>query len=391
MIQPPDSEDPNIGLVRNDEHSLMVLLQSILASVPDAMVVIDDSGRMLAFSAAAERLFGYDAKDMAGQNVSLLMTATDQSYHDRYINNYLTTGEKQIIGKGRIVEARLADGSVIPVELKIGEARLENRRLFTGYIRDVTGRQAAEHRIKQMQAELTSFSRLSAVGTMASAMAHELNQPLTAVANYLEAARDMLATPNAETIAMVHEALDAAAAQSIRAGQIIRRLRDYVSRGEIETRPVDLATLIHEAVSLAKIGVSGPLARIVERVPANLPLVMADRVQVRQVVVNLVKNAIEALHETDNPMIWIEAEAKPDQGDEVTIRVRDNGPGFDSGDGETPFQPFQSSKPTGMGLGLSICQTIIEAHGGVIGASSKPGEGATFTFTLKSTPPRDVV
>lgn len=363
---------------------LRSLLRSILGSVPDAMIVIDEAGIILAFSRAAEDLFGYKAEAVTGRNVSMLMTTADREHHDRYMDNYMTTGEKQIIGIGRIVQAQRASGEGFPVELKIGEARLHGRRLFTGYLRDITRQQADAHRISEMQAELANFSRLSAVGTMASAMAHELNQPLTAVANYLEAARDMLDSPDPETMDLVREALNAATAQSIRAGQIVRRLRDYVSRGELELRPVTLTEIISEVVSLAKIGLGGRVARVIERVDENLPLVLGDRVQLRQVLLNLVKNAIEALQDTDNPQIWISA--KDTGSGRVLISVRDNGPGFDLREGHDPFNPFHSSKPGGMGLGLSICQTIVEAHGGTIRLTSPSGEGASFEISIETAP-----
>lgn len=376
MTSPFDSQD---------DESLRLLLQTVLASVPDAMIVIDERGSIIAFSAAAESLFGYTSAEVSGKNVSMLMTDLDRTHHDRYISNYLDTGEKQIIGIGRVVTARLANGDTIPVDLKIGEAKLGKHRMFTGYIRDVTERQAAEHRISSMQAELTAFSRLSAVGTMASAMAHELNQPLTAVSNYLEAARDLLDSPTEETVLLVKEALDAASGQSVRAGQIVRRLRDYVSRGEIEARPVDIGAVIRDAASLAKIGIEGPLARIVVKVDDNLPLAHADRLQVRQVLVNLMKNAIEALSSTPSPMIW--ATAKQVDDSMLQVEVRDNGPGLPDNPGRTPFDPFYSSKPKGMGLGLSICHTIIDAHGGTIWVESPKEGGARFCFTLKIADP----
>ena len=209
-----------------DRRSLEPLMRSVLASVPDAMIVINQQGQILAFSAAAARLFGYKAQEVAGENVSMLMTGANEAHHDQYIKNYLSTGEKQIIGIGRIVEAKLSDGATIPVELKIGEAEIDGQRLFTGYIRDMSEQQANALRVNQMQVELANFSRLSAVGTMASAMAHELNQPLTAVANYLEAARDLLNNADKDTLAIIQEALDAAATQSIREGLIVSRLRD---------------------------------------------------------------------------------------------------------------------------------------------------------------------
>ncbi|MEP1143740.1 MAG: PAS domain S-box protein [Henriciella sp.] len=364
-----------------DRDLLATLMQTILASVPDAMIVIDERGVILAFSAAAEALFGYKTADVVGKNVSMLMTGADETHHDQYIKNYLDTGERQIIGIGRIVQAKLADGENIPVELKIGEANIGGQKLFTGYIRDISEKQANAHRLAQMQVEIANFSRLSAVGTMASAMAHELNQPLTAVANYLEAARDLLDAPDPETVEMVQEALAAAATQSIRAGQIVRRLRDYVSRGELDLRAVDLRAIIDDAVSLAKVGIEGQLAQVIIRVPKDLPMVMADKLQLRQVFVNIVRNAIEALVESGNPQVRVSATLKQDQ--EVQIEISDNGPGFQGEPGQSLFDPFYSSKASGMGLGLSICQTIMEAHGTVIGYDHGPSGGAVFRFTLR--------
>ena len=363
-----------------DSKSLEPLMRSVLASVPDAMIVINQSGQMLAFSAAAERLFGYKAHQIAGKNVAMLMTGADEAHHDQYIDNYLSTGEKQIIGIGRIVQAKLANGETIPVELKIGEAEIDGQRLFTGYIRDMSEQQANAHRLTQMQVELANFSRLSAVGTMASAMAHELNQPLTAVANYLEAARDLLGDADPDTLAFIQEALDAAATQSIRAGQIVRRLRDYVSRGELDLRPVNLSEVIEDAISLAKVGFEGRLARVISRLPDDLPSVLADRLQLRQVIVNLVRNAIEALAEADMPQVWISAEQTDGL---IAICVEDNGPGFQGADEASPFDAFNSSKPGGMGLGLSICQTIVDAHGTSIEYAPSEQGGAAFRFTLR--------
>ncbi|MEL7541930.1 MAG: ATP-binding protein, partial [Pseudomonadota bacterium] len=299
---------------------------------------------------------------------------------DNYINAYLKTGERQIIGIGRIVQARLADGRKIPVELKIGEAEIDGERLFTGYIRDMSEQQANALRLNQMQVELANFSRLSAVGTMASAMAHELNQPLTAVANYLEAARDLLENADADTLAFIQEALDAAATQSIRAGQIVRRLRDYVSRGELDMRPVQVRAVMEDAVSLAKVGFEGQLARVITQLPDAFPNVLADRLQLRQVIVNLVRNAIEALEDTANPQIWISGRIEDDL---AVITIEDNGPGFSGTGDASPFDAFNSSKPGGMGLGLSICQTIMDAHGTKIEYAPSEKGGAAFQFTLR--------
>ncbi len=373
-------KSPN-DLQKQSNSDLRKLLTTILASVPDAMIVIDDKGIILAFSAAAETLFGYKEADLLGLNVSHLMTAADNAHHDKYIQSYLDTGEKQIIGIGRVVQARLASGEEIPVELKIGEARLDETRLFTGYIRDISEQRASQFRISQMQTELTNFSRLSAVGTMASAMAHELNQPLTAVTNYLEAARDILPSATPDTISIVQDALDAAAKEAIRAGQIVRKLRDYVSRGEVDRVQLDILPILQDAISLSKLGTAGRQVHFIKNYSPQLPLIMADQVQIRQVIINLIKNAIEAVSLTDTPQIWISAE--PLNNREICISIRDNGPGLPKNLQQSPFDPFNSSKSSGMGLGLSICHTIIDAHDGRIWLDSTNPDGACFKFTLQ--------
>lgn len=369
--------------VSESVDELHILLDAIFASVPDALILIDETGIVVAFSQSAEALFGYTSEHIVGQNVKVLMAGHDARHHDSYISNYLITGEKQIIGIGRIVEARLSNGQVIPVHLTIGEARIGNQRFFAGYIRDITEKQAADHQINRMQAELANFSRLSTAGTMASAMAHELNQPLTAITNYMEAARDILETPDNGTIDMAKEALGAAASQAVRAGQVVRRLRDFVSRGEFETAQTDLAALVGQAISLAKLGADGKVPRIVKSLPSDLPHVWCDSLQIRQVILNLVRNGAEAAQDQAVPMIEISGEIDNAHPGFVTLSVSDNGTGIEMDGDVSPFDPFRSSKSDGMGLGLSICRTIIEAHDGKIWASNNETGGARLSFTLK--------
>lgn len=365
-----------------DGQTLQLHLASILASVPDGMVVTDESGKILAFSRAAEALFGFKAEEMIGQPVNNLMAGRDKTNHDNYIGNYLRTGERQIIGKGRVVIAARADGTLFPIDLKIGEARIGDRFLFTAFIRDLTEQQRSELRMQEMQSELVHFSRLSAVGTMASALAHELNQPLTAVANYLEASRDLIDSPDPETKDILREALSEAARQAVRAGEIVRKLRSYVSRGEVDARPVELAPLLADAVALSRI------SRDLTDIPINLDLteatarVMGDPIQIQQVVINLIRNAMDALTETPDARIVVRV--LPAEADGfVSVEVCDNGPGLSAEMKETIFKPFATTKSQGMGLGLSICQTIVEAHGGTIRALSPPGGGTCFRFTLR--------
>jgi two-component system, LuxR family, sensor kinase FixL len=364
-----------------DVDALHQHFRSILQSVPDAMVVINDAGIITAVSKAAETLFGYEADQLLGRNVSILMSPTDKSQHDGYISRYLRTGERQIIGIGRTVTARRSDGSLFPIDLKIGEAKIGDHYLFTAFMRDLTEQRRNETRMKALQAELVHFSRLSSVGTMASALAHELNQPLTVVTNYLEAARDLLDAPDEETMKMVQEALTEAAKQSVRAGQIVRKLRDYVSRGEVEKRPTDLVPLLGDAVALVQTEMSAETGAISVSVAENTPHVMIDPIQIQQVIINIVRNAIEAMGAQIDPKI--EIRAMIGGNGMVLVTIEDNGPGIDREVSEHLFRPLASSKSTGMGLGLSICRTIVEAHGGTIEAMPAGDTGTRFAFTLE--------
>lgn len=351
------------------------------------MVVIDERGRILSFSSAAEAMFGYASAEIVGENVSTLMPSPDRERHDMYLDRYLATGRRKIIGIGRITSARRRDGSSFPIELSIGEARTAETRVFTGFIRDLTERQQAELRLHDLQDELAHVSRVTAMGTLATSIAHELNQPLTAIANYVETASAMLATPDEETLAIVREAMDECARQAVRAGQIVRRLRDFISRGETERSIVGLDRLINEASALAFVGAHARPIEYEVDLEAGAPLVLADRIQIQQVLLNLLRNAIQALSDTPFARLTVTSGhapgggASPDEG-MIVVTVADNGPGLSPEIAERLFQPFLSTKAEGMGLGLSICRTIVEAHGGRIWADRSALGGAAFHFTL---------
>ncbi|MCR5881042.1 PAS domain S-box protein [Phenylobacterium sp. J367] len=231
-------------------------VQSILATVPDAMIVIDEQGIMQSFSIAAERLFGWTAAEAIGRNVSILMPNPYRDAHDSYLHRYLDTGERRIIGLGRVVVGERRDGSTFPMELAVGEMRSGERRFFTGFVRDLTERQATERRLQDLQSELVHVSRLTALGEMASALAHELNQPLAAVSNYVKGSARLIEQEPVDR-PKVKAALESAGEQALRAGQIIRRLRDFVGKGEAERRLESLPQLLEEAGALAMVGAKG--------------------------------------------------------------------------------------------------------------------------------------
>jgi two-component system, LuxR family, sensor kinase FixL len=354
-------------------------LRSILETVPDAMVVIDERGIIESFSLAAERLFGWQEDEVRGHNVKILMPQPYRDEHDSYMERYRATGERRIIGRGRVVVGQRRDGSTFPMQLSVGEVNTSGRRVFTGFVQDLSEQQAHEREIQNLQAELLHVSRLSTMGQMASSLAHELNQPLTATSNYLQAARRFL---DAGAAVRAGEALGKASEQTLRAGQIIRRLRDFVSRGETEKRVVQLSQLIEEASALAMVGAKERGVRIEYRYDPRAPNVLVDRVQIQQVLLNLLRNAIEAMDGSPRRELIIATERLG--GDLVEVAVTDTGPGLAPEIAERLFQPFVTTKREGMGLGLSISREIVEAHGGRMSAQTGPEGGTLFRFTVPS-------
>lgn len=354
-------------------------LTSILDTVPDATVVIDSRGTMLSFNAAAVRQFGYSEAEVVGRNVRLLMPEPYQSEHDHYISRYLNTGERRIIGIDRVVVGSRKDGSTFPMKLAVGEMRSGDQIYFTGFIRDLTEREESEARLQEVQSELARLARLNELGEMASTLAHELNQPLSAIANYSQGSLRMLRQAPGSSGERLMEPLTEIAAQSLRAGQIIRHLREFVMRGETEATVEDIHKLVEEAGALALVGSREQGVRTVFQFEPGSMTVNADRVQIQQVLINLMRNAIEAMREQEDRELTVRTSS---DGAFVTVEVSDTGPGIHDEIAERLFKPFVTTKAGGMGIGLSISKRIIEAHGGRIGVSRNPAGGATFRFTL---------
>lgn len=363
-------------LRRSEAH-----LRSIIEAAPDAVIVIDERGLIETFSPMAERLFGYSASEIIGKNVKILMPSPHRELHDSYLERYLRTGERRIIGIGRVVVGQRKDGSEFPMELAIGEVNAGGRRRFTGFVRDLTERQTREMRLQELQNELIHVARLSEMGQMASALAHELNQPLAAISNYLQAGTRLIDMPG--NLPRVRDVLRKASDQANRAGDIIRRLRQFIEKGETERAPESLAKTVEEAAALAFVGAKEVSVKATFELASELPPVWVDKIQIQQVIVNLVRNSIEAMGTVDRRELLVRTSA---EDGEAVVVVSDTGPGLPQEIAAQLFQPFMTTKQKGMGLGLSISKSIIEAHGGRLWATAKPEGGVTFSFTIPFAP-----
>ncbi|MFN3816332.1 PAS domain S-box protein [Brevundimonas sp.] len=380
IIGPVVAQMGHMNLARRRQAAArQAQLQSILDTVPEAMIVIDEKGMIQSFSATAERLFGWRAAEVEGRNVKVLMPSPYREDHDGFMERYRTTGERRIIGIGRIVVAQRRDGSTFPMELAVGEAKFDGDRFFTGFVRDLTDRREQERRLQELQAELVHVSRLSIMGEMASSLAHELNQPLAAINNYMKGSATLLEQSDPD-LERVRDALRKAGDQALRAGDVISRLREFVAKGGTERTPQDAVKIMEEASALGLIGARPLDLRVSYQFDRAAGPVLADSIQIQQVALNLIRNAVEAMAGEPRRDLVIGVAAH-DKG-LARIWVSDTGKGLAPEVQARLFQPFVTTKADGMGVGLSICRTIVEAHGGSIWCEPNDGGGTVFAFTV---------
>ena len=349
-------------------------MRSIIDGVAVSIVTINEAGIIQSINAATTTMFGYAAEELVGRNVKILAAEPYHSQHDGYIRRYLETGEARIIDTSREVEARRKDGSTLPIELMVSEIRHGGERVFIGFARDLSERRRFEARLSRLHG-----NRLDSMANMATALAHELNQPLAAAANYLFTVRHLLGTKPGPADARIDEALGKASSQMHRAGQIIAHLREFMTRGEPDKTEQSLHDLIRRACELLAPSARDAGAEIILHLDAAEDEVLADRIQIEQAIFNLVRNAIEAMTDFLERKVVISTSL-----DEGMIRAEfsDTGRGLPDTSGVDLFAPFSSTKSNGLGVGLSISGSIIEAHYGTIWAAANPGGGAKFCFTL---------
>jgi two-component system sensor kinase FixL len=367
---------PELGIARL--ASTDALFHALIRTAIDGIMVIDEEARIQVYNPACERLFGYTRAEVLGRNVDMLMPEPYHSEHDGYIARYLKTNIPHIIGIGREVVGRRKNGSTFPMYLSVGEGKVNDQRIFVGIVNDISEQRARDKRIQELQGELLHVTRMTAMGEMTSALAHEINQPLTALLNYTSAARRMaknLGEPAAQLVDILERAVD----QTERAGLIIRRLRNFIEKREPDRAPEDVNKIVEDAIALGLAGFRDTGTKWILKLQPGLPQVLIDKVQIQQILVNLIRNATEAMGGRDKRQLTITTAL---DGNEVEIAVADTGSGLPNDVVSRLFHPFVTTKERGMGMGLSICRTIAEAHGGRLWLASNTPQGATFKLSL---------
>jgi len=357
--------DASANALRKSED----LLRTIVDTAADGIITIDERGAVRTFNPAAEQMFGYKAKEIIGQNVAMLMPSPYREEHERYIARYLETGIAKIIGVGREAVGRRKDGSVFPMDLAVSAFPDGAGRSFTGLVRDVTQRKEAERRTRERQLELAHVQRLTTSGELAAGVAHQLNQPLTAIANDLEACAARLRGKSGN--GQVVELLEHATAQVMHADGILNHVRQFIRKREPAFEAADLREVVDGALALLRIDLER--ARVSPQLDlGSQPLpVRVDRILIEQVIVNLVQNALEALAPLKDGKKRLEIRAASQGTTAVELTISDSGPGIGQAKDHL-FEPFFTTKTEGLGMGLVISRSIAEAHQGEVSLSARP-------------------
>lgn len=375
--------DRQPALTEQTDSQVLAEAHAVMETAVDAIITISDHGIIENFNQAAERLFGYNRAEVVGQNVNRLMPAPHAGAHDEYLARYLTSRVPSIIGKGRQLEARHRDGHLIPIHLAVSEYLIDGETHFTGIVRDLSEIEQANEQIRAQGERLAHAGRLSLMGEMTAAIAHEINQPLTAISMYAEAALFMSEQQDIN-LKKLREAITKLGDQSLRAGAVIERIQRFVRGTSGERRLTDLNELIRESVSLARNDARLHGVEIVTNYDPEIPGVLADPIEIQQVALNLIRNGMDSMSEVGNRYGNSLRVNTTSLRDRVRVEVCDSGTGVAEGSSELLFTPFHTTKADGMGMGLSICNSIITGHGGHLSFDNNVDHGATFFFELPS-------
>ncbi len=381
VVRDAQGRPQGIAVIHNDiteqkrGDQARLYLAAIVESSHDAIIGKTLDGIVTSWNGGAKEIFGYGADEILGSSIVTLIP-TDRIHEEEEILAKIIKGEK--VDNYETVRRR-KDGVEIHVSLTVSPIRDPSGKIIgaSKFARDLTSRQKAERHLEKLQVALMHMSRLSEMGQVGSALAHELNQPLTAIANYLEAGRLWVEQQNP---AKAIENLRKAMGQVNRAGDIIQHLRQFVQKGSTEHHRESINEVIEEASTLALIGATQQGIRTAFQLASPAPQANIDKVQIQQVVVNLIRNSIEAMVGADQRVLTIGTALIA--GAYVEVSISDTGSGLPEEILAKLFQPFVSTKADGMGIGLSLSRAIIQAHGGDLRAEQNTERGATFRFTL---------
>ncbi len=354
---------------------------ALLDAAVDAIVAIDQQGQIIRFNKAAEDMFGYSAAEVDGKPLNILMGPTEVTDHQKFVDRYLRTRAGRIIGRGREVVARRRDGAEFPASLSVGEARSPQGLRFIGLIRDLTSQKQAEEEALRHREQLMHASRLTTMGEMAAAMAHELNQPLAAIATYTAACQRLLAVGDCSHTEVL-TALREIGAQAHRTAEVIQRMRDFTRSRASLRKIVHLQALVDEVRPLAELDAKANHVRLFIYIAPDLPAINADGVQIQQVILNLLRNGVDAMRDVPEANRLLQLQARAESPRMLRVETIDRGHGVPEAVREQLFTPFFTTKEKGMGMGLAISRSIITAHGGKLDCSNNPDGGANFFFTL---------
>jgi two-component system sensor kinase FixL len=368
------SERRRLGLALADSEGRRT---AILNTARDGVLTIDAQGSIQSINPAVERLFSRPNHRLIGHHLSELVEKVPDLLHRVKFAAHSPTSEAGCWE----LDARPGDGSTFPIEFSAGRFDLLGAERYTIVIRDITSRRKAEARYREHQAELAHVARVSLAGEMAAGLAHELSQPLTAITAYGRGCLRLLTAPMNEP-ELLHEGITEVVQQAERAGDVLDRLREFVRGGENRRALTEVGPLIDGAVSLIRMEATQQQVEIEARVTPGLPAVLADRVQIQQVLLNLLRNAMEAMEAANSKPRSVIVEARRNSKHAIEISVADSGPGVAAEVEDTIFEPFTTTKPLGMGMGLSISRAIIESHGGSLRMSRGIRSDAIFFFDL---------
>ena len=355
----------------------------VVETASDAIISMDDNGTIQFTNPATERIFGHKSQDLIGKPLTILMPESLRGAHEYGFKRYLTTGERHLNWQGIELTAVRKNGQKFPVEVSFGELTKDGRRLFTGLVRDISERKRAEEAqeaLQMTQIELERVSRLTTMGELAASIAHEVNQPLAAIMNNGNACLRLLAKDNLQP-EVLRRALEEIVADTTRASAVIARIRALIKKTPSEKTKVNINEIINDVMTLTGHEIQQNRVLLEYQLATDLPLVMADRVQLQQVLLNLIMNGIEAMTAAQDNRRLLRMESGLNKSGDILVTFRDSGSGLGS-EADHLFTPFFTTKANGMGMGLPISRTIIEAHGGRLWAEPNLPSGAVFSFTL---------